>query len=394
MNGTMSLPQETAIPAPRRHRLNSHKNSKDGDGRQEVATLAVVFGREEYTEPKPLWERQDDSGHVEIKDRTVIRTSYARSSPTEVQSISQIVNSSFADISDELTQRSTSSQSVSDPASPMFSLPPIPQIASFPEYKANDSSLPYTEIGDSVRSLSPTNSDQFRRSLSPKRISHHSNRSSTYEEFDIAPPLLFLDYPPAIFDALVSDVDERIIVWGTDPNKPGPKNTTTPASPAAPSVTKGFSANATSPSLQPPPPTLRRKISQSFANSALRISLRKKAQQPQSLLVQMAHQRERPNSLLDERGSSHSNENSVSNEQHARSKRESTSTEDAMVIEAATVEKLVEKLTIVLDYGFLTDFFLTYRTFISPLQLCKLLILRFRWSFINDDEPRRVVRIR
>ena len=65
-----------------------------------------------------------------------------------------------------------------------------------------------------------------------------------------------------------------------------------------------------------------------------------------------------------------------------------------MVIEAATVEKLVEKLTSILDYGFLTDFFLTYRTFISPLQLCKLLILRFRWSFINDDEERRVVRIR
>ncbi|RUP20115.1 hypothetical protein BC936DRAFT_139269 [Jimgerdemannia flammicorona] len=41
----------------------------------------------------------------------------------------------------------------------------------------------------------------------------------------------------------------------------------------------------------------------------------------------------------------------------------------------------------------MTDFFLTYRTFISPVQLCKLLTLRFRWALENDDEDRRVVRI-
>ncbi|KAL0093719.1 hypothetical protein F4703DRAFT_1285221 [Phycomyces blakesleeanus] len=42
----------------------------------------------------------------------------------------------------------------------------------------------------------------------------------------------------------------------------------------------------------------------------------------------------------------------------------------------------------------MTDFFLTYRTFIHPTQLCKLLILRFRWALQDDDEDRRVVRIR
>ncbi|GET02507.1 ras GEF [Rhizophagus clarus] len=64
------------------------------------------------------------------------------------------------------------------------------------------------------------------------------------------------------------------------------------------------------------------------------------------------------------------------------------------VIMAATIEKLIEKLTSGIDYTFLTDFFLTYRAFITPLHLCKLLILRFNWALEADDEKRRVVRVR
>ncbi|KAI8099513.1 ras guanine nucleotide exchange factor domain-containing protein [Halteromyces radiatus] len=77
-----------------------------------------------------------------------------------------------------------------------------------------------------------------------------------------------------------------------------------------------------------------------------------------------------------------------------------TTTMTPKVIEAATVEKLVEKLTVTLDYTFMTDFFLTYRTFLSPIQLCKLLILRFRWVirhwllnyFVHDFTPSRELR--
>ncbi|KAI7897506.1 ras guanine nucleotide exchange factor domain-containing protein [Cokeromyces recurvatus] len=64
------------------------------------------------------------------------------------------------------------------------------------------------------------------------------------------------------------------------------------------------------------------------------------------------------------------------------------------IIEAATIEKLIEKLTIVLDYTFMTDFFLIYRVFMTSLQLCKFLILRFKWSLVNNEEKRRIVRIR
>ncbi|CAG8845132.1 42523_t:CDS:2, partial [Gigaspora margarita] len=59
-----------------------------------------------------------------------------------------------------------------------------------------------------------------------------------------------------------------------------------------------------------------------------------------------------------------------------------------------TIEKLIEKLTSGIDYTFLTDFFLTYRKFLTPIKLCNLLILRFDWALGGDDEERKIVRVR
>ncbi|KAF9115868.1 hypothetical protein BGX27_005934 [Mortierella sp. AM989] len=64
------------------------------------------------------------------------------------------------------------------------------------------------------------------------------------------------------------------------------------------------------------------------------------------------------------------------------------------VIMAATVEKLVEKLTSEIDYTFLTDFFLIYRLFITPIALLDLLILRFNWALVDDSPQRQIVRVR
>lgn len=47
-----------------------------------------------------------------------------------------------------------------------------------------------------------------------------------------------------------------------------------------------------------------------------------------------------------------------------------------------------------LDNEFLMDFFLTFRQFLTPIKLCKLLILRFRWALLHDDDERRLIRIR
>ncbi|KAF9987203.1 hypothetical protein BGZ75_000921 [Mortierella antarctica] len=67
---------------------------------------------------------------------------------------------------------------------------------------------------------------------------------------------------------------------------------------------------------------------------------------------------------------------------------------EARVIMAATVEKLVEKLTSDIDYTFLTDFFLIFRLFISPLALFKLLMARFHWALTEDTPQRQIVRVR
>ncbi|KAF8942289.1 hypothetical protein BGZ47_006635 [Haplosporangium gracile] len=63
---------------------------------------------------------------------------------------------------------------------------------------------------------------------------------------------------------------------------------------------------------------------------------------------------------------------------------------------AATIVKLIEKLThqYGMDSGFMTDFFLTYRLFMSPVQLCKYLIQRYLWALEEDTEFRCVIRVR
>ncbi|KAI9263603.1 ras guanine nucleotide exchange factor domain-containing protein [Helicostylum pulchrum] len=63
-------------------------------------------------------------------------------------------------------------------------------------------------------------------------------------------------------------------------------------------------------------------------------------------------------------------------------------------VTSATLEKLVEKLTREMDNDFLMDFFLTFRQFTTPIKLCKLLILRFRWALLEENDERRLVRIR
>ncbi|KAF9300262.1 hypothetical protein BGZ74_008090 [Mortierella antarctica] len=61
---------------------------------------------------------------------------------------------------------------------------------------------------------------------------------------------------------------------------------------------------------------------------------------------------------------------------------------------AATVEKIVEKLTSEIEYTFLTDFFLIYRLFITPMALLKLLIARFQWALAVNSPQRQIVRVR
>ncbi|CAO3598958.1 unnamed protein product [Absidia cylindrospora] len=249
-------------------------------------------------------------------------------------------------------------------------------------------------------------------------------------QYQVSAPLLFIGYPPAVFDLLKPDDDDRIIIWGPDPKAVSASMATTTTattrqtqeSSNVPSKSKSPTLNSTadlplsSPSPSPStPPAPMRGFSSNTTTSVANLSSREDHGRPRLLsgkLTDGLRKTLRSHSLMHR--SSADNLKSIlllkrtfgnsklKHQQHMNSISQSGSTTTlstsnkhvAKVIEAASVEKLVEKLTNTLDYEFMTDFFLTYRSFISPTQLCKLLILRFRWALENDEEDRRIVRIR
>ena len=69
------------------------------------------------------------------------------------------------------------------------------------------------------------------------------------------------------------------------------------------------------------------------------------------------------------------------------------------VMIAATVERWIAQLTSQFDYDELLNFLLTYRTYISAVDLCHLLICRFHWTLeastsVQDDSVKRIVVVR
>ncbi|ROT42421.1 ras GEF [Sodiomyces alkalinus F11] len=65
-------------------------------------------------------------------------------------------------------------------------------------------------------------------------------------------------------------------------------------------------------------------------------------------------------------------------------------------VTAATPPRLVAEITSpsFLDYELISDFFLTYRCFLEPMGLVKMLMARLRWALDRDDEVGLVVRVR
>ncbi|KAK4051488.1 Guanine nucleotide exchange factor lte1 [Microbotryomycetes sp. JL221] len=69
------------------------------------------------------------------------------------------------------------------------------------------------------------------------------------------------------------------------------------------------------------------------------------------------------------------------------------------VLMAATVERLIAELTSKIDAELLVTFFLTFRVYLTPLELMHSLIARFTWAMQGDDTPegeghKRIVRVR
>lgn len=71
------------------------------------------------------------------------------------------------------------------------------------------------------------------------------------------------------------------------------------------------------------------------------------------------------------------------------------------VLMAATIERWIAEMTSKIESHLMTDFFLTYRAFVSSLVLCQLLLARFEWALqgspgdsASDLAGRRIVRVR
>ncbi|KAI9140890.1 ras guanine nucleotide exchange factor domain-containing protein [Paraphysoderma sedebokerense] len=70
---------------------------------------------------------------------------------------------------------------------------------------------------------------------------------------------------------------------------------------------------------------------------------------------------------------------------------------DSAIIMSATAAKLVEKLTSSVDYEFLSDFFLVYRKFMSPMLLAQLMAIRILSALPSgndDNDDKRIIRVR
>ncbi|KAI7883438.1 ras GEF [Lichtheimia hyalospora FSU 10163] len=343
---------------------------------------------------------------------------------------------------DNPLEHSTITTAASSSSPPNFSLPDIPVVSEFNDLMVVSSSSstrvfrpplsierPSTAPPLSIlTTFQPRASSVASSSMSGLTLDHEEISIAGSEQqhhlSDMTPPLVFTE-PPAIFDLLLSDDDERIVVWGPDPQAVSASMATTtiagktiPSSPPPPAASstasfastqtappniKGFSSNTTTVSNPTPPAdTSKQRRRGRWSGQLLpegfklvsKSSLPLRRNRPHSQLASTTNDDVRESILFkfakrhgrkDKQRDLHGNNNNNGHTQLAKLPK---------VIEAATIEKLVEKLTNTLDYTFMTDFFLTYRAFISPTQLCKLLTLRFRWALENDDECRRIVRIR
>ncbi|GAN08393.1 hypothetical protein MAM1_0202d07904 [Mucor ambiguus] len=445
--------------------------NNSGEGGRECAALATVFGVPEYIDSKIFWERQQYQhegllskkqtnplllrpttpssmaaenskyGYVSVNDISVVSrplSAAATHNEDEQDALlqghhrSKFFISSYVDSvldpvgSNELLKPAflgTTSASAPIPTpTKSFSLPHIPTVSKFNDiliedengvelmFPANPSSI-LIHSTPILRSGSMS-SVQSAYSLPPQTNNKQHNTHNVDEDDESLKAntrVVVIIGTPEIFDLIVSDEDERFIIWGPDPIvlSSSMATTTTPERPSSYATLynnqhtrpelKGFSSNTTS--------TLARSKSiQTLKNThggrPSFASVRLSAQHWSESLKLARPTLKHSASVNDQRTTTATtthgslllkkafglNKNSKAKETMEAEKK--SLIDIPKVIEAATIHKLVEKLTITLD------FFLTYRDFLDSTDLCQLLVSRFYWALENDEESRRIVRIR
>ncbi|KAI8882163.1 ras GEF [Backusella circina FSU 941] len=388
--------------------------------------------------------RNQQYGYVSVNNISIMSKPLS-SSPisgndiTENENNSQFAISSYVDsilghVASEEALKPTFPKSASSPIPTItkaFSLPQIPTVSRFNDFLIEDEHgtelmFPANPSSILIHSLTPMLRQKSGSSVA-STFSLHSHQNNTSDNLctDMAPlqspeeideydlnssKLVIIIGTPEIFDFITSDSDERFIIWGPDPIVLSSSMATTSAVPERPSSyatlynnqharpeLKGFSSNATS--------TLARSRSNGNLKKPSRPGFGSVRWSAQSWSENIRFKPIRPsiNATAHQdnelKGPSRLNTSSfLLKKAFGLNKEKDAQTGPVQdipeVIEAATVYKLVEKLTSTLDYTFMTDFFLTYRDFLKSEDLCQLLIIRFQWALESDEEARRVVRIR
>ncbi|KAF9906218.1 hypothetical protein EC991_000845 [Linnemannia zychae] len=249
---------------------------------------------------------------------------------------------------------------------------------------------------------------------------HRSGNEPHNDSSALVMPDMIPDNHPSIFDDILSDDNESYIIWST-PSSSGKKQTPLSASSAGPSSSRGQSSVPALP--EPAKHPAASDVSNTSgtqhhhqASSSMDIKGATSAGQDRSstkrwstiepLTVRIKeanrstetlHSITQPKPVKQEGGAPTGGNIRPPKSSTTSASATTTATElqqKNRVIMAATVEKLVEKLTSEIDYTFLTDFFLIYRLFITPMALLKLIIVRFHWALVDDSPQRQIVRIR
>ncbi|KAI9260209.1 hypothetical protein BY458DRAFT_534800 [Sporodiniella umbellata] len=371
----------------------------NGETGRECAALATVFGVPEYVNSKIFWERQQEKTSSKTGEK---HEQTSKDSAMHVHDIS-----SYLDTVLESVATFNPALSPTPQATKSFKLPKIPNVSNFNDLLDDDELIipanPSSVIIPPLGVNSPSHSS-IKSNLS--RSVQETSRPVSLDEISLRNEVLILG-SYEIFDHITSDEDERFIVWGPDPialsssmaTATAPSAVDQPSSYATlynsqyekPKL-QGFSSNTTTTTLA--------KNGKSGSNlkvkrfGSLRLpDLKRPTRRP---LYSLQKEQEKPvmySSLFLKKAFGIKKENRMASND-ASSIAPSTLASIPKVIEAATIHKLIEKLTSTLDYAFMTDFFLTYRDFIKSQDLCQLLILRFVWALQNNEEKRSIVRIR
>ena len=347
-----------------------------GEAGRECAALATVFGVPEYVDSKIFWDRQQQQ-HQERFTKTGEGNKYGHACMNGLSLTSRPLSSSFTMNEVEIVHANELSSyvdSVLDPVAVFnpslgpvpqptksFSLPKIPTVSKFNDILADDELM--IPANPSSVIIPPTVSSQSHISFKsdilgldqedsnqPMMTDDTSLKDKNYND-------VFILGPPELFDFISFDDDERFIIWGPDPialsssmatattstfERPSSYATLYNSQHERPDL-QGFSSNTTS-TLTNRKSTQNQKIGRfhSIRLSNLRKSTRDSFYNSSS---KEADKNNHANSFQLKKAFGIKRGNKIASNDVSNLTSSTTPTHISKVIEAATIHKLVEKLT-------------------------------------------------